>query len=109
MLSVVRQLMLSMPLLRGGRRLLNAGLLSVLALLPFYGIGVALAIPQDDYQPYSAATSSSGPSEMLFVLIAYFAIWFIVLLFVISIWRRQLRVESELEQLQRQLKETVLR
>ena len=55
----------------------------------------AAAAAPADYQPYvpPAASEVSAP---LYVVIAYSAIWLVLLLFVISVWRRQRRVEEEI-------------
>jgi CcmD family protein len=55
----------------------------------------AAAASPADYQPYvpPAAAEVSAP---LYVVIAYSAIWLVLLLFVASVWRRQRRVEEEI-------------
>jgi hypothetical protein len=53
-----------------------------------------------DFRPYvpPAAEQVSAP---LLVLLAYAALWLVLLLFVASIWRRQQRLEAELAELLR--------
>jgi hypothetical protein len=55
-----------------------------------------------DYKPYvpPAASETSTP---LFVIIAYSAIWLILMFFLVSIWMRQRRVDDELRTLRRRL------
>lgn len=55
-----------------------------------------------DYKPYQPAPTTF-PSAPTFVLIAYSAIWIVLLLFLVSIWYRQRDVEKELRALQRRL------
>lgn len=64
---------------------------------------LAWAAPEADYQPYQAPASAEGVSAPLYVVLAYSAIWLVLLLFVASVWRRQRRVEAEIEQMRHQL------
>lgn len=89
------------PLLRTVRRLWCAGLcLAVVLAAPF-----ASASPTPDYQPYTPAESQGGLSTPLSLVLAYSAIWLVVVLFVVSVWRRQRRVEGELVVLRQRLAE----
>ena len=64
---------------------------------------LAHAAGGDDYQPYQpSAETISAP---LFVVVAYSAIWLVILLFVLSVFLRQRRVSAELAQMRRQLEE----
>jgi CcmD family protein len=63
----------------------------------------ARAAAGGDYQPYSPGDAAEQVSAPLFVVLAYSAIWIVLLLFVVSLWRRQRRVETEMEQLRQQL------
>ena len=63
---------------------------------------VAWADP-GDYQPYSAAASGGQVSAPLFVVLAYSAIWLVLLGFVATVWLRQRRLEAELPELRRTL------
>ena len=62
----------------------------------------AAAASPADYQPYvpPAAAEVSAP---LYVVIAYSAIWLVLILFVASVWRRQRRVEEEIDGLRQLL------
>jgi CcmD family protein len=67
---------------------------------------VAALVWADDprgYQPYVATSATDPISAPLFVVLAYSAIWLVLLLFVLSVWRRQQRVEAEMEQLKKKL------
>ena len=55
------------------------------------------------YQPYVPAAGAHEVSAPLFVVLAYSAIWLVLLSFIISVWRRQRKVEAELESLRQQL------
>ncbi len=58
-----------------------------------------------EWEPVSGAMTSPGesiPASSL-VAAAYAFIWLMVMLFVASIWRRQARLRSELEELRRQI------
>jgi len=60
----------------------------------------------DGFKPYVPPSSEAGAiSAPLFVLIAYAAIWVVLLVFLGSVWRRQRRVEEELRELRRRLGE----
>jgi CcmD family protein len=63
---------------------------------------LALAAPASDYQPYVPPEGGEVPAP-LFVVLAYSAIWLVLLVFVASVWLRQRHVELELKELQRQL------
>jgi CcmD family protein len=63
----------------------------------------AWAAPSGDYQPYQPPASTESVSAPLYVVLAYSAIWLVLLLFVASVWRRQRRVELEIEQMRHQL------
>lgn len=63
----------------------------------------ATAATEGDYRPYTSASTAEQVSAPLFVVIAYSAIWLLVLLFVMSVWLRQRRVEAELAQVRQQL------
>jgi CcmD family protein len=60
------------------------------------------ALAAADYQPYTPPESGEVPAP-LYVVLAYSAIWLVLLVFVASVWLRQRRVELELKGLQRQL------
>jgi len=75
-------------------------LLLLLTLSSLVGLADAQAAGKG-YEPYApAAEQVSAP---LFVILAYSAIWLVLLLFVLSVWVRQRRVTSELAQIRRQL------
>ena len=57
----------------------------------------------DGFKPYVPPSEAGAISAPLFVLIAYAAIWVVLLVFLGSVWRRQRRVEEELRELQRRL------
>jgi len=65
--------------------------------------GLALAAKAEDYQPYTTGAETGQVSAPLFVIIAYSLIWLVLIGFVVSVWRRQRRVEEELDLLRRQL------
>jgi heme exporter protein CcmD len=58
--------------------------------------------PTKDYQPY-VPPEGGGDTSSLFVVLAYAAIWLVLLLFVGSVWQRQRRVEAELRSLRQRL------
>lgn len=62
----------------------------------------AAAAAAGDYEPYTPPAQGQV-SAPLFVLLAYSAIWVLLLLFVLSVWQRQRRVEDEVARLRRQL------
>jgi CcmD family protein len=64
---------------------------------------LASAAPSGDYQPYQPSASAEGVSAPLYVVLAYSAIWLVLLLFVASVWRRQRQVELEIERMRHQL------
>jgi CcmD family protein len=72
------------------------------ALLVTEGVSWGASPQGGDYQPY-VAPQAEILSTPLFVLIAYSAIWIVLLIFVGSVWRRQRRVEAELELLRQRL------
>jgi heme exporter protein CcmD len=72
--------------------------LTLLLLWPLLG-----AATGDGFKPYVAPSEAGAISAPLFVLIAYAAIWVVLLIFLGSVWRRQRRVEEELHELQRRL------
>ena len=53
-----------------------------------------------DYKPYVPPAASDVPAP-LFVIVAYSAIWLVLLIFLVSVWVRQRRVDEELRALQR--------
>lgn len=55
------------------------------------------------YEPYQAGQGAQGVSAPLYVLIAYSVIWLAVLLFVVSVWRRQQELQEEMRRLEEQL------
>ena len=55
-----------------------------------------------DYKPYVPPAAGEG-STPLFVIIAYSAIWLVLMLFLVSVWWRQRRVDEEIRALQRRL------
>ncbi len=61
--------------------------------------------PAGDYQPY-VPPASEAVSAPLFVVIAYAAIWVVLVIFLASVWRRQRRVEQELRDLEQRLERT---
>lgn len=83
---------------------------SILVALPFalllsMASRWAAAAPDGDFRPYTPAESTEPISAPLFVVIAYSAIWLLVLLFVVSVWLRQRRVEAELAQVRQRLEQ----
>ena len=58
---------------------------------------------EGDYQPYQPGAGSAAVSAPLFVVIAYSAIWLVVIGFVVMVWRRQRDVQRELERLAKEL------
>lgn len=101
---------------RGARSGLLLVLLSCLLLLPAIP---ALAAPDaggavtkeatpppaaDGFKPWKPPATEQV-SAPLFVVIAYSAIWLVVLVFVVSVWTRQRRVEQELQRLRAQLED----
>jgi CcmD family protein len=78
---------------------LAATLLTLLLLVPALAHGAG----GDDYQPYQPSTETV--SAPLFVVLAYSAIWLAILVFVLSVFLRQRRVSTELDQVRRQLEE----
>jgi CcmD family protein len=62
----------------------------------------AWAAPGADWKPY-VAEHSDEVSAPLFVVLAYSAIWIVLLLFVLSVWRRQRELEAEIADLRQQL------
>ncbi len=74
------------------------------ALFALLAPAVALAQKAGEaYQPYAAGSQPAKVSAPLFVVLAYSAIWLVLLLFVASIWSRQRRVQREVARLQRRL------
>lgn len=63
---------------------------------------LALAEPSADYKPY-VPPEAGAVSAPLFVLIAYAAIWLVLMIFLVSVWHRQRRVSEELRELRRRL------
>ena len=61
------------------------------------------ALAAEDYVPYNAEAGAGQVSAPLFVIIAYSLIWIAVIGFVVSVWRRQRRLEHELDLLRQQL------
>jgi CcmD family protein len=64
--------------------------------------GLARAAEDGGYQPYSPS-GAEEVSAPLHVVIAYSAIWVVLVGFVLSVFRRQRRVELEIERLRREL------
>ncbi len=73
----------------------------LLAVMVLVAPVAALAAP-GDYQPYTPPEGGQV-SAPLFVLIAYAAIWIVLLGFLASVWRRQRRVEEELAAIEKRL------
>ena len=59
---------------------------------------------QDEYVPLSELPPDEQLPAVPLVFIAYGLIWLAVLVYVITIWRRQSAVEKELEVVKRQLR-----
>jgi CcmD family protein len=59
---------------------------------------------QDEYVPLSEVPPDEQLPAVPLVFIAYGLIWVAVLVYVITIWRRQSAVQKELEALKRQLR-----
>jgi CcmD family protein len=59
---------------------------------------------QDEYVPLSELPPDEQLPAVPLVFIAYGLIWLAVLVYVVTIWRRQTAVEKELEALKRQLR-----
>lgn len=57
----------------------------------------------DEYKDFDPSKATPTVSAPLFVVITYSAIWIVALLFVVLLWRRQRRVQEELEDVQRRL------
>ncbi len=55
-----------------------------------------------DYEPYIPPTNPTE-SASLFVILAYSTIWLVLLFFVLTVWRRQKKVEAELRALHERL------
>ncbi len=87
---------------RPGRLARSLGALAALALLLLAELPRAWAAPSADWKPYvpERADEVSAP---LFVVLAYSAIWVALLLFVLSVWRRQRRLEAEVADLRQRL------
>ncbi len=83
------------------RKLAALVALLAVALLPV----LASAAPQGDYQPYVPGSEGAQVNAPLFVIIAYSAIWLVLLVFVLSVFSRQRRVEGELAELRARLGE----
>jgi CcmD family protein len=76
------------------------------AILLFLFLGrtaTAWAAPVGDYQPYTPPAGSGQISAPLFVVIAYSCIWLVLLLFVVAVWRKQRKVEEEIDDLRGRL------
>jgi len=78
----------------------------ITALVGFLMVIVSPAAAQD-FQPYTGSSTDAAAqvSAPLFVVLAYSAIWLVLLFFVASIWRRQRRVEAELARVSERLGE----
>jgi heme exporter protein CcmD len=63
---------------------------------------LALAGASGDYKPY-VPPEAGTVSAPLFVLIAYAAIWLVLMIFLVSVWHRQRRVTEELHELEKRL------
>ena len=59
---------------------------------------------QDEYVPLSELPPDDQLPAVPLVFVAYGLIWLAVLLYVMSIWRRQAAVQKELDALKRQLR-----
>ncbi len=88
-----------MPTPRSRAPRLVVRLLALALLLP---AGIASAA-EGDYQPYQPGASGEAVSAPLFVVIAYSAIWLVLVGFVVMVWRRQREVQRELERLAHEL------
>lgn len=75
---------------------------TLLMTLPFV-VASRTAVAAEDYVPYDAGAKADQVSAPLFVVIAYSLIWIALIGFVVSVWRRQRRLEHELDLLRRQL------
>jgi CcmD family protein len=61
----------------------------------------------DDYVDFDPTKATKAVSAPLFVIIAYSAIWLVVLLFAVALFRRQRAIADELAQAQARLDELV--
>ncbi|MCC6751860.1 MAG: CcmD family protein [Deltaproteobacteria bacterium] len=77
------------------RRLL---LTVALTLLP-----LAQAMADEAYEDFTPQPLTD-PKAPLHVVLSYSAIWMLILLFVVSVWRRQARVAAELKELEKQVR-----
>jgi CcmD family protein len=59
---------------------------------------------QDEYVPLSELPPDEQLPAVPLVFIAYGVIWLAVLIYVVTIWRRQAAVQKELDALKRQLR-----
>ncbi len=75
----------------------------VISLWVLLACSQAWAGPKSEYEPYVAPDRAGDPNVSLFVLLAYSSIWLVVLLFVLSVWRRQRQVEAEMRAIQAEL------
>ena len=71
------------------------GLFGPLALVGLSGLFGAVAVAQGQ-APFAPATTSEAYSGGTLLLVAYGFAWAVVLLYVISLWRRSVRIEREL-------------
>jgi CcmD family protein len=78
--------------------MLPAWIASVTALL----LSASAWAADPEYQPYTPETGEAV-SAPLFVVIAYSAIWLVLVGFVVAVWRRQREVQRELELLKTEL------
>ena len=78
------------------------GGLLALALVLLTDLTLGWAAPSADWKPYvpERADEVSAP---LFVVLAYSVIWVALLLFVLSVWRRQRKLEVEIADLRARL------
>ncbi len=66
-------------------------------------LSLAAPVAGGDYKPYVPPVGGVESIAPLFVIIAYSAIWLVLMGYLVSLWGRQRRVEEELGALQRRL------
>ena len=59
----------------------------------------------EEYTAYDPSTAQSQVSAPLYVIIAYAVIWLLILYFAVVLWRRQQRIDLELQTARSQLEE----
>jgi CcmD family protein len=85
------------------RRLLAWGTLCLS--LVWFAAPLLAQEPQNEFVPLSEVPRSEQIPAAPFVFIAYAIVWLAVLFYVWTLWRRQGRVEKELQELQHKMGE----